>query len=81
MLNKFISRYSDHLRRFFTMLKGAFSKGCGLECDKAFQSIKEYIASLLSLSHPIDGEELYLYLTASATAVSASIVRSDGDGK
>ena len=46
-LNKFISRYSDHLRSLFTELKGASTKGWGPECDKAFHSLKEYIASPL----------------------------------
>ena len=62
------------------MLKGASSKGWGL-CDNAFYFIKEYIASPLSLSQPIDGEELYLYLAASTITTSAALVRSDGDGK
>ena len=80
-LNRFISRYSDHLRPFFATLKGASSKGWGLECDKAFQSIKEYISSFLSLYQLIDGEELYLYLATSPMVVSAALVRGNEDGK
>ena len=79
-LNKFIFIYSD-LRPFFTTLKGASTNGWGPKCDKDFHSIKEYIASPLFLSQPADGEKLYLYLTASATAVSAALVRSDVDNK
>ena len=63
------------------MLKRAPSKGWGLECDKAFHAIKEYVASPLSLSQPTNGEDLYLYLVASATTVSASLVRTSEDGK
>ena len=63
------------------MLKGASTKGWGPECDKAFHSIKEYITFPLSLSQLVDGEELYLYLAASVTAMSATLVRSDIDGK
>ena len=63
------------------MLKGASTKGWGPECDKAYHYIKEYIASPLSLSQPVDGKELYLYLAASAMAVSAALVRSDMDGR
>ena len=80
-LNRFISRYSDHLQTFFTILKGASSKGWGLEYDNAFHSIKDYIASPLSLSQPVDGEELYLYLAASTMTVITTLVRSDGNGK
>ena len=51
--------------------------GWGPECDEAFRAIKEYIASPLSLSQPVDGEELYLYLSSSAIAVSAALVKLD----
>ena len=40
-----------------------------------------YITSPLSLPQLVDGEELFLYLAASATAVSATLVRLDIDGK
>ena len=63
-LNIFISRYLDSLRPFFIELKNTSSKGCGLECDRSFHSIKEYIASPISLSQLVDGEELFLYLAA-----------------
>ena len=56
-------------------------KGWGLEYDKAFHYIKEYIAFPLSLSQPVDGEKLYLYLAASAMAVRASLVRLNMDGR
>ena len=78
-LNIFISRYSDPLRPFFTTLKRASTKGWELECDKAFHTIKEYITSLLSLSQQVNGEELYLYLAASITAMSVALVRPDVD--
>ena len=80
-LNRFIFKYSDRLRPFFATLKGAPSKGWGLECDKAFHAIKEYVASPLSLSQPINGEDLYLYLAALASAMSVALVRSGENGK
>ena len=61
-LNRSISRYSNRLWPFFIVLKGASTKGWGPKCDRAFHSIKEYIASPLSFSQPIDDEELYLYM-------------------
>ena len=72
-LNRFISRYSDRLRPFFIALKGASAKGWGPECDQAFN---QGVHSLppLSLSQPVNGEEVYLYLAASAMAVSATLV-------
>ena len=59
-LNKFISRYLDRLLPFFKALKGTSSGGWGLECDKAFRAINEFLASSLTLSQSIEGEELYL---------------------
>ena len=49
-LNRFILRYSDHLQPFFKELKVTNAKGWGVECNEAFRTIKEYIASPLSLS-------------------------------
>ena len=80
-LNIFISRYSNHLQSFFKALKGADSKGWGPECDDVFLSINKYIISSLSLSQPVKGEELYLYLAALAMAVSVALVRLDPRNK
>ena len=55
--------------------------GWGPECDKAFHSIKDYVASPLSLSQLVDGEEFYLYLASLATIVSVALLRSDRDSK
>ena len=81
VLNIFISKYLDRLRPFFTVLKGASSKGLESKCDKAFHSIKEYVAYPLSLSQPVDGEDLYLYLATLIMAMRATLVRSDRDSK
>ena len=81
MLNRFIFRYSDRFQPFFSTLKGASLKGWGPECDKVFQSIKEYSSSPLSLSQSIDDKELCLYLVVSAMNVSVALVRADEDGK
>ena len=57
------------------------TKGWGLKCDDAFWAIKEYTASPLSLSQPVEGEELYLHLVALVTVVSATLVRLGFDSK
>ena len=80
-LNKSISRYLDFLRLFFTALKGVSSKGWGPICDKAFHAIKEYLPSPLTLSQPVEDEELYLYLAASTTTISTTLIRANEDGK
>ena len=80
-LNRFIYKCLDRLRPFFATLKGAHLKGLGPECDKAFHAIKEYVASPLSLSQPINGEDLYLYLAASTITMRATLVALGEDGK
>jgi hypothetical protein len=47
------------------------------ECQQAFEELKEYLATppLLSPSKP--GEELYLYLVISPTAVSSALLQEE----
>ena len=60
-------------------MKATDAKSWGPECDKAFRSIKEYTASPMSLSQPVEGGELYLYLSSSGSAVNATLVRLDSE--
>jgi len=48
-----------------------------VECQQAFNDLKAYLSSppLLSPSKP--GEELFLYLAVSPTAVSAALVKEE----
>ena len=48
---------------------------------KPFIQSRSISPSPLSLSQPIDGKELYLYLVASTIVVRATLVRSDEDDK
>ena len=68
------------LGQFAAFLQGIESnkcKGLGTECNKAFRTIKEYIASPLSLSQLVEGEELYIYLSSLGSSVSSALVRLD----
>ncbi|KAM5548962.1 hypothetical protein ABKV19_025602, partial [Rosa sericea] len=49
------------------------------EHEAAFLGLKAYLASVPLLSKPIPGEMLYIYLAASATAVSSALIRRDED--
>ena len=75
-LNRFISRATDKCLPFFKTLKHAFAWTD--ECEATFQELKRYLSSppLLSLSK--EGENLYLYLAVSASAVSATLIREEG---
>ena len=47
---------------------------------KAFRVIKEYLIKPLGLCQPVKGKELFLYLAASAIAVSVTLVKTGDDG-
>ena len=72
-LNRFMSRATDKCLLFFHTLKKSFEWMA--ECQQAFKDLKAYLSSppLLSPSKP--GEELFLYLAVSLTAISAVLIR------
>ena len=49
-----------------------------MECDKAFQELKEYLAKAPMLTAPESGEDLFMYLSVSDHAVSAVLLRDQG---
>ena len=74
-LNKFVSKATDKCLPFFKMLKQNFAWTD--ECEATFQKLKRYLSNppLLSLSK--EGENLYLYLAVSATAVNVALIREE----
>jgi len=75
MLNRFISRSSDRCRPFFQALKAKFE--WDEECDRALESLKDYMTFPLLLVIPVPGEELFLYLAVSQHTISAVLVRAE----
>ena len=71
-LNRFISKAIDKCLPFFKTLKRAF-KWID-EYQKAFEELKAYLASPQLLSPSKPGEELFLYLAVSPTAVSSALI-------
>lgn len=47
------------------------------ECEQAFKELKQYLSSPPLLSRTIPGEELYIYLAVSTTAVSSALIREE----
>ncbi|CAL8992967.1 unnamed protein product [Prunus brigantina] len=47
------------------------------ECEVAFQNLKTYLTSPPLLSKPIPGEDLYIYLAVSDSAVSSALIREE----
>ena len=75
-LNRFVSRATDKCLPFFKTLKQAFTWTD--ECEATFQELKCYLGSPPLLSPSKEGEDLYLYLAVSASAVSAALIREEG---
>ena len=80
-LGRFISRFTNRLKPFFTTLRGASWVEWNEECDRAFVAIKQYLTKPSILMCPQAGDTLYLYLEASDIAVSAALFKECGDAK
>ena len=74
-LNRFVSKATNKYLPFFKTLKKVFA--WTEECETAFQELKHYLSNppLLSLSK--EGEDLFLYLAVSVTAVSAALIKEE----
>ncbi|CAL2277090.1 unnamed protein product [Prunus armeniaca] len=75
-LTRFISKATDKCVPLFKALKGGKHHiAWTLECDQAFQDLKNYIRRAPLLSKPLPGEVLLLYLSVSSTAISSVLIR------
>ena len=74
-LNRFMSRSTDKCLPFFKILKKAFEWTD--KCQQAFEELKRYLMKPPLLSPSKQGEELYLYLAVSPTAVSSALIREE----
>jgi ribonuclease HI len=74
-LNRFVSRSTDKCLPFFKTLRKAFQ--WTEECQQDFEELKVYLTSPPLLSPSQTGEELYLYLAVSASAVSSTLIREE----
>ena len=80
-LGRFISRFIDCLKPFFTTLRGANRAKWNEECDRAFMAIKQYLTEPPIFVSPEVDDTLYLYLAASDIAVSTALFIECGDTK
>ena len=74
-LNRFVSKATDKCLPFFKTLKKAFA--WTEECETAFQELKHYLSNPPLLSPSKEGEDLFLYLAVSVTAISATLIREE----
>ena len=77
-LNQFISKFDDHCRLFYQLLKKLKEFQWNEECEKAFQDLKEYLMQASMLTVPEPKEDLFMYLLVSDHAVTAVILRDQG---
>ncbi|KAI5324178.1 hypothetical protein L3X38_033251 [Prunus dulcis] len=76
-LNQFLSRSTDKCRPFFKALKKGQRDKWDDECEVAFQNLKTYLTSPPVLSKPVLGEDLYVYLAVSNSAISLALIREE----
>ena len=77
-LNRFISKFADHCRPFYQLLKKWKGFQWNEECEKAFQDLKEYLMQTPMLTALVLGEDIFMYLSVSEHAVSAFLLRDRG---
>ncbi|KAL0434358.1 UNVERIFIED_CONTAM: hypothetical protein Slati_2770100 [Sesamum latifolium] len=79
-LSHFISKAAEKSLPFFKVLRKAKNFEWGASSQQDFKELKNYLAGLPLLVKPIQGDTLYIYLSATSQAVSSVLIRED-EGK
>ncbi|KAK3027683.1 hypothetical protein RJ639_041393 [Escallonia herrerae] len=72
---RFLSKSAEHCLPFFKAIKNIKNFEWTDECQTSFDKLKEYLTSPPLLCKPIPGEDLFLYLAVSESAVNAVLIR------
>jgi ribonuclease HI len=80
-LNRFICRSAERNLPFFEVLKSAEVFQWGPTQQKAFKELKQYVIDLTTLTPPVLGAPLLLYVAASHSVVSATLVQEKLEGQ
>ena len=75
-LSRFCSRLADRSLPFFDILRRPKEFLWTEECSRAFEELKGHLATLPTLTAPVAGEDLQLYLAANDRALSAVLTRN-----
>ncbi|KAI5334872.1 hypothetical protein L3X38_025005 [Prunus dulcis] len=70
-------RSTDKCKLFFKALKKGQRDKWDEECKVAFQNLKTYLTSPFLLSKPILGEDFFIYLAMSNSAISSTLIRQE----
>ncbi|GKU87474.1 hypothetical protein SLEP1_g1867 [Rubroshorea leprosula] len=76
-LHRFIARSAERCLPFFKALREPKNFQWTEECQKAFDELKQYLASAPLLFKPVEGESLYLYMGVTGEAVSSVLLREE----
>ncbi|GKV19153.1 hypothetical protein SLEP1_g29446 [Rubroshorea leprosula] len=76
-LHRFIARSADRCLPFFKALREHKNFQWTDEYQRAFDKLKQYLASAPLLSKPMEGESLYMYLGVIEKAVSSVLLREE----
>ncbi|GKV04724.1 hypothetical protein SLEP1_g16838 [Rubroshorea leprosula] len=68
-LHRFIARSAERCLPFFKALREPNHFQWTEECQRAFDELKQYLASAPLLSKPVEGESLYLYMGVTGAAI------------
>ncbi|XP_057770724.1 uncharacterized protein LOC130990511 [Salvia miltiorrhiza] len=74
----FISRSAERSMPFFKILRKGTKFLWTAECRAAFEDLKVYLAKLPTLTKPVPGETLYLYIAVGEDAISSVLIREEG---
>jgi hypothetical protein len=77
-LNRFISKFAERSLPFLKTLRGAKDFVWGLEQAAAFESLKQHLSDLATLTSPDLALPLQLYIAASHSTVSAGPRKGKG---
>jgi hypothetical protein len=80
-LNRFISRLAERNLPFFEVLKSAEVFQWAPTQQKAFEELKQYLIDLTTLTPPVLGAPLLLYVAALHSAMSAALVQEKLEGQ
>ena len=73
-LNRFLSRLEESGLPFFKLLKKHDKFKWSQEAADALEDLKQHLQSPPTLTAPLPGEELFLYIAATTHVVSTAIV-------
>ncbi|XP_057770645.1 uncharacterized protein LOC130990428 [Salvia miltiorrhiza] len=78
-LSRFISRSAERSLPFFKILRKGTKFQWTAECRTAFDDLKAYLAELPTLTKPVPGEILYLYIAVGEESISSVLIREEGN--